>query len=73
MAGSHCGRACTACGPTGATRAGRPQVYGTQYGMTEAGFGPHPVEDPDGLDERRAAVGLQPMADYDAEMRRRAG
>ena len=53
--------------------AGRPQLYGTQYGVTEAGFGPRPIEDPGGLDERRAAVGLQPMADYDAEMRRRAG
>jgi hypothetical protein len=27
----------------------------------------------DRLDERRAAVGLQPMAEYDADMRRRAG
>lgn len=53
--------------------AGRPQLYGTQYGVTEAGFGPRPIEDPGRLDERRAAVGLQPMAEYDADMRRRAG
>jgi hypothetical protein len=50
--------------------AGRPQVYGTQYGMTEAGFGPRPIEDPDGLDDRRTEVGLPPMAEYDARMRR---
>ncbi|MEU6041532.1 DUF6624 domain-containing protein [Actinomadura sp. NPDC047616] len=52
--------------------AGRPQLYGTQYGMTETGYGPHPVEDPERLDERRAAVGLPPQAEYDAEIRRLA-
>ncbi|CNE57641.1 Uncharacterised protein [Mycobacterium tuberculosis] len=41
--------------------------------MTDTGFGPQPVEDPDRLDERRAAVGLRPMAEYDARMRRLAG
>ncbi|MFB4302071.1 DUF6624 domain-containing protein [Actinomadura sp. NTSP31] len=50
--------------------AGRPQRYGTQYGMTAAGFGPQPVEEPDGVDDRRAEVGLPSMAEYDAEMRR---
>jgi hypothetical protein len=40
----------------------RPQVYGTQFGRT----GPHPIEDPDALDERRAAVGLEPFGDYAA-------
>ncbi|QKG23475.1 DUF6624 domain-containing protein [Actinomadura verrucosospora] len=51
--------------------AGRPQLYGTQYGMTASGFGPQPIEDPDGLDDRRAEVGLPPMAEYEAQMRRR--
>ncbi|TYB49343.1 hypothetical protein FXF69_09695 [Actinomadura chibensis] len=51
--------------------AGRPQRYGTQYTETESGFGPRPIEDPDGLDERRAEMGLPPMDEYDAEMRRR--
>ncbi|MFB4306599.1 DUF6624 domain-containing protein [Actinomadura sp. GTD37] len=51
---------------------GRPQIYGTQYGMTGTVFGPLPIEAPESLDERRAAAGLQPMAEYDAEMRRLA-
>ncbi|QXJ22697.1 hypothetical protein AGRA3207_003745 [Actinomadura graeca] len=50
--------------------AGRPQRYGTQYGLTAAGFGPRPIEDPDGLDARRAEVGLPPIGDHDAAPRR---
>ncbi|UQI45935.1 hypothetical protein M1P56_17020 [Streptomyces sp. HU2014] len=56
------------------TRTGRnePQVYGTQYVTDAAGsFGPRPIEDPDQLDERRTAVGLEPHAEYDARMRER--
>ncbi|MBO2464974.1 DUF6624 domain-containing protein [Actinomadura violacea] len=45
---------------------GRTQLYGTQY---RDGV-PYPVEDPDGLDERRVAVGLEPHADYDRLMRK---
>lgn len=41
---------------------GKPQVYGTQFGRT----GPQPIEDEAHLDERRAAVGLEPFADYAA-------
>ncbi|MEU8119832.1 DUF6624 domain-containing protein [Spirillospora sp. NPDC049024] len=52
--------------------AGRPQLYGTQYHTTETGFGPRPIEDPDRVDERRAEVGLPPMAENDARMRRLA-
>jgi hypothetical protein len=52
--------------------AGRPQIYGTQYTTTATGFGPQPIEDPDGLDDRRASAGLPPMAEYDARMRRLA-
>ncbi|MGW4411361.1 DUF6624 domain-containing protein [Nonomuraea sp. NPDC004702] len=49
---------------------GRPQVYGTQYRQTaEDGFGPHPIEDPEHLDERRAEMGLEPHAEYDRHMR----
>jgi len=41
---------------------GRPQVYGTQYDWDEAGeISPLPVEDPDGVDERRRSVGLGPL------------
>ncbi|GAA2107670.1 hypothetical protein HKK74_34235 [Actinomadura alba] len=52
---------------------GRPPLYGTQYGLTEAGFGPWPIEDPERLDERRAAMGLKPHAEYDDEMRGASG
>jgi hypothetical protein len=47
----------------------QPQLYGTQFIVTEAGFGPLPIADPDRLDMRRAAVGLEPFAVYDAQMR----
>ena len=44
---------------------GRPQLYGTQFYADEAGnFGPRPIEDPDNVDERRKAVGLQPLSEY---------
>jgi hypothetical protein len=50
--------------------AGEPQVYGTQYTDDPAGnLRPHPVTDPDQLDARRAAVGLEPAAEYDRRMR----
>lgn len=52
--------------------AGRPQLYGTQYGTAEGVFGPRPIEDPDRLGERRAEAGLPPMAEQDARMRRLA-
>src|SRR5262249_49615771 len=38
---------------------GKPQVYGTQFDFDENGeIGSNPVEDPAGLNARRAAVGL---------------
>ena len=44
---------------------GRPQIYGTQFYTDEAGnLGPQPIEDPDHVDERRQAVGLQPLSEY---------
>jgi hypothetical protein len=49
--------------------AGQPQLYGTQFTVTGTDFGPRPIEDPDRLDERRAAAGLEPFAEYDALMR----
>ena len=40
-------------------RHGRPQIYGTQYRMTETGKSvPFEIEDPAGVDERRRAIGL---------------
>jgi hypothetical protein len=49
--------------------AGQPQLYGTQFTVTGGTFGPYPIEDPMGLDERRAAAGLEPFADYEARIR----
>lgn len=45
---------------------GRKQVYGSQIGRNkESGkYYVLPLEDPDHVDERRAAVGLGPLADY---------
>ena len=49
--------------------AGKPQLYGTQFTVTDGQFGPRPIENPQRLDERRAAAGLEPFADYEARMR----
>lgn len=48
---------------------GRPQRYGTQFTQVAGDLAPSPIEDPDDLDERRAAVGLPPFAEYEARMR----
>ena len=45
---------------------GRRQVYGSQIGINGL-TGKHyvsPLDDPDHVDQRRASVGLPPMADY---------
>ena len=48
---------------------GRPQVYGTMWDWdAEGDLRPWTIEDPDGVDERRAAVGLPPLADQDGGM-----
>lgn len=52
---------------------GRPQVYGTQIGAADENGNPTPrtpIEDPENVDARRAAVGLGTLAEYYAEMRR---
>jgi len=43
---------------------GQPQRYGTQFNVTGGRLVPAPIVDPAGVDARRAAVGLPPMADY---------
>ena len=44
---------------------GQPQVYGTQVTRGEDGVVvPRDLRDPDGLDERRASVGLPSFAEY---------
>lgn len=44
---------------------GKKQVYGSQIGMFENGtYYVSPLEDPDNVDQRRASVGLGPLAEY---------
>ncbi|MEM6570824.1 MAG: DUF6624 domain-containing protein [Planctomycetota bacterium] len=44
---------------------GEPQLYGTQFGSDEDGVSrPLPIEEPTAVDERRAAVGLETLAEY---------
>lgn len=43
---------------------GKPQLYGTQLTQQDGKMVPQPIEDEEHVDERRAAVGLQPLADY---------
>lgn len=47
---------------------GRAQIYGTQFDGRGDSFAPFPVEDPERLDERRASMGLEPFAEYEARM-----
>jgi hypothetical protein len=49
--------------------AGQPQLYGTRFTIIDGGLRPCPVEDPQRLDERRAAAGLEPFAVYESRMR----
>jgi hypothetical protein len=52
-----------------AVAAGQPQVYGTQMGCGPQGPAPAtPLADPAAVDALRTAAGLEPLADYLAEM-----
>jgi uncharacterized protein DUF6624 len=52
-----------------AVAAGQPQTYGTQVGCGPEGPQPAtPLADPPAVDGLRAAAGLEPLADYLAEM-----
>jgi hypothetical protein len=48
----------------------RPQRYGTQFRQSCGALEPAPIEDVEHLDERRAAVGLEPFAAYERRVRR---
>jgi hypothetical protein len=50
---------------------GRPQLYGSQFTLIARELHLYEVEDPDHLDERRAAVGLEPFADYEQRLQAR--
>jgi hypothetical protein len=45
-------------------REGLPQRYGTQLQKSDGGWEPLPTLDPEDLDARRQAVGLEPIAEY---------
>lgn len=47
-----------------ALRHGKKQVYGSQVQCDKEGCWVSPLEDPDNVDNRRAEVGLGPLADY---------
>jgi hypothetical protein len=47
---------------------GEPQLYGTQYMIRDGVLTLWTVQDPEGLDERRAALGLEPEAQHRARM-----
>jgi hypothetical protein len=48
---------------------GQPQVYGTQLTLTDGQLSPSPIEHETRVDERRAAAGLDPLAEYVAMVR----
>ncbi|UBU09015.1 type 2 lantipeptide synthetase LanM [Nonomuraea gerenzanensis] len=50
---------------------GLPQLYGTKFEPVAGRLVPCPIEEPDGVDHRRAAMGLEPMADYTNRIRQR--
>lgn len=45
-------------------REGLPQRFGTQWQENDGGWEPLPTLDPEDLDARRRAVGLEPIAEY---------
>ena len=50
---------------------GKPQLYGTQFVQDSKGrLVLQPLKDPEDVDERRRKVGLMPLAQYEAELRR---
>lgn len=48
------------------------QVYSTQFRKLQDGtYEPWPIEDREHVDDRRAALGLEPFAEYQARMRQK--
>jgi hypothetical protein len=49
---------------------GKPQIYGTQSQISNTGeLNPYPIENPDSVNERRFAVGLNTLEARTAELR----
>lgn len=52
---------------------GKPQIYGSQFRADKNGeLVPYPIQDPDGVDERRRAVGLDTLQERMAQLRKQA-
>lgn len=51
-----------------ALNTGNPQIYGTQIGCVDGRAEPAEMVDPESVDRRRAEAGLEPLADYLAEL-----
>lgn len=47
---------------------GKPQLYGTQFENSEGLWRPRTLEDPEHVDARRAALGMDSLAEYTATM-----
>ena len=44
--------------------AGRRQLYGSQYKCVDGQYDVYDLKDPEGVDARRALMGMQPLQDY---------
>ncbi len=52
---------------------GRPQIYGTQFDWDDTGnLSPHPIANPEGVNQRRASIGLGTIEDKTEEIRAHA-
>jgi len=49
---------------------GKPQIYGTQFQPSKSGeLNPYPIENPESVNDRRLAVGLNTLEERTAELR----
>lgn len=48
---------------------GKPQLYGTQFHEEGEHYGPWPIEEPEKVDERRKALGLESIEEYEQALR----
>ena len=42
----------------------KPQVYGTQFHVTDGKQQPRPIRDPESVDKRRKAMGMSTLKEY---------
>jgi hypothetical protein len=52
---------------------GKKQLYGTQFTSVDGKWQPRPLEDETNVDQRRAAVGLPPLAEYARQIEEQYG